>query len=219
MKFADIAIPSVIFAAAIILTAVLATATLRAAGPSTSSGASRAESRDAGDAGQLVPPPTPAGLNPKQVRGKYLVEIMGCHDCHTPMKMGPNGPQWDMERMLSGHPEQLVMPPAPALPPGPWIASAAATFTAWSGPWGTSFTMNLTPDKETGLGDWTVEEFIATMKTGKDRGKGRPILPPMPVQNLAQLSDEDIRAVFAYLQTLKPTKNRVPQPIDPPEGK
>jgi mono/diheme cytochrome c family protein len=203
MKFADIAIPSVIFAAAIILTALLATASLRAAG--------------GGE--QLVAPPTPPGLTAQQVRGKYLVDIMGCHDCHTPMKMGPNGPQWDMDRMLSGHPEQLVMPPAPSLPPGPWIGTAAATFTAWSGPWGTSFTANLTPDKETGLGDWTVEQFIATMKTGKDRGKGRPVLPPMPVQNLANLSDEDIRALFAYLQTLKPIKNRVPQPIDPPEGK
>ena len=203
MKFADIAVPSVIFAAAIILTALLATTSLRAAG--------------GGE--QLVAPPTPAGLTAEQVRGKYLVDIMGCHDCHTPMKMGPNGPQWDMDRMLSGHPEQLVMPPAPALPPGPWIGTAAATFTAWNGPWGTSFTANLTPDKETGLGDWTVEQFIATMKTGKDRGKGRPVLPPMPVQNLANLSDEDIRALFAYLQTIKPIKNRVPQPIDPPDSK
>ena len=206
MKFADIAVPSVIFAAAIILTALLATASLRAAGAGVADGE------------QLVPPPTPAGLTAQQVRGKYLVDIMGCHDCHTPMKMGPNGPQWDMDRMLSGHPEQLTMPPAPALPPGPWIGTAAATFTAWNGPWGTSFTANLTPDKETGLGDWTVEQFIATMKTGKDRGIGRPVLPPMPVQNLANLTDEDIRALFAYLQTLKPIKNRVPQPIDPPEG-
>ena len=201
MKFADIAVPSVIFAAAIILTAFLATASLRAAG--------------GGE--QLVAPPTPAGLTAQQVRGKYLVDIMGCHDCHTPMKPGPNGPQWDMDRMLSGHPENIVMPPAPALPPGPWIGQAAATFTAWNGPWGTSFTANLTPDKETGLGDWTVEQFIATMKTGKDRGKGRPVLPPMPVQNLANLSDDDIRALFAYLQTIKPIKNRVPQPIDPPD--
>jgi cytochrome c553 len=206
MKFADIAVPTVIFAAAIILTAVLATATLRAAVP-TSSGE------------QLRTPPTPAGLTAEQVRGKYLVDIMGCHDCHTPMKMGPNGPQWDMDRMLSGHPEQLAMPPAPALPQGPWIGVAAATFTAWNGPWGTSFTANLTPDKETGLGDWTVEQFIATMKTGKDRGKGRPVLPPMPVQNLANLSDQDIRALFAYLQTIKPISNRVPQPIDPPDSK
>jgi hypothetical protein len=215
MKFADIAVPSVLVAAAIILTALLATASLRAAGPSTGSGPSRAESRDGV---QLVTPPTPPGLTAQQVRGKYLVDIMGCHDCHTPMKMGPNGPQWDMDRMLSGHPEQLVMPPAPPLPPGPWIGQAAATFTAWNGPWGTSFTANLTPDKETGLGDWTIEQFIATMKTGKDRGKGRPVLPPMPIQNLANLSDEDIRALFAYLQTIKPIRNRVPQPIDPPDS-
>ena len=205
MRFSDIAFPSILFAAAVILTALLATSSVRAAGPSTDSGS------------QLKVPPTPAGLTAQQVRGKYLVDIMGCHDCHTPMKMGPNGPQWDMDRMLSGHPEQLVMPPGPALPPGPWIGSVGATMTAWNGPWGTSFTMNLTPDKETGLGDWTVEEFIATMKTGKERGKGRPVLPPMPVQNLANLSDEDIRSLFAYLQTIKPIRNRVPQPIDPPD--
>src|SRR5918993_3242247 len=105
MKFADIAVPSVIFAAAIILTAFLATASLRA-----SSG---------GD--QLVTPPTPAGLTAQQIRGKYLVDIMGCHDCHTPMKLGPNGPEWDMTRALSGHPEQLVMPPAP-VQQAPWLA-------------------------------------------------------------------------------------------------
>lgn len=203
--FGTIALPVLVFAAAILLTAFLATATLRAAG---------AVGRE-----QLRPLPTPAGLTAQQLRGKYLVDTMGCHDCHTPMKMGPRGPEWDLERALSGHPEDLVMPPAPALPPGPWIASAAATFTAWNGPWGTSFTANLTPDKETGLGDWTVEQFIDTMKTGKDRGKGRPVLPPMPVQNLASLTDEDIRALFAYLRTLKPIKNRVPQPIDPPETK
>jgi cytochrome c553 len=201
MKPSEIAVTTFIFAAAVILTAILATATLRAVGIS----------------GQLVQPPTPAGLTAQQARGKYLVDIMGCHDCHTPLKMGPKGPEWDIDRALSGHPEQLVMPPAPPLPPGgPWMATMGRTMTAWSGPWGTSFTMNLTPDRETGLGDWTVEQFIATMKTGKDRGKGRPVLPPMPVQNLAALSDEDIRALFAYLQSLKPIKNRVPQPLDPP---
>ncbi len=111
------------------------------------------------------------------------------------------------------------MPPAPALPPGPWVATIAGTFTAFSGPLGTSFTQNLTPDKETGLGDWTVEEFIATMQTGRERGKGRPVLPPMPVQNLKALSDSDIRALFAYLQSIPAIKNRTPQPIEPPESK
>ena len=63
----------------------------------------------------------------------------------------------------------------------------SATNTAWAGPWGVSFTANLTPDKETGLGDWTEEQFIATMRTGKHQGKGRPVLPPMPYFNARQL--------------------------------
>jgi len=125
----------------------------------------------------------------------------------------------DMSRALSGHPEDMAMPPAPQLPPGPWIGAVGATMTAWAGPWGVSFTRNLTPDKETGLGDWTLEQFIATMKTGRDRGKGRALLPPMPYFNLAHLTDEDIASVFAYLQSLPPMKNRVPQPIDPPDAR
>jgi mono/diheme cytochrome c family protein len=196
MKPTEIVATTAIFASAVVLTGVLATASVNAANP----------------ASQPV-----AAAGDRVVRGKYLVDIMGCHDCHTPWKIGPNGPEMDMSRALTGHPQDLQMPPGPAIPPGPWMATAAATMTAWSGPWGTSFTMNLTPDKETGLGDWTEEQFIATMKTGRDRGKGRPLLPPMPYFNLGKLSDEDIRSVFAYLQSLPPVKNRVPQPIDPPE--
>jgi hypothetical protein len=109
------------------------------------------------------------------------------------------------------------MPAAPNLPRGPWEWTAAATMTAFAGPWGVSFTANLTPDKETGLGEWTEEMFIATMKTGRHQGKGRPLLPPMPYFNLAALSDDDIRDLFLYLQSLPPVHNRVPQPIDPPE--
>jgi Cytochrome c len=197
MRLTNIVWTTAIIAAAIILTAVLSTASLQADG--------------AGGAG-------PQGKTEQIARGKYLVDIMGCHDCHTPMKMGANGPEWDMTRALSGHPEQLVMPPAP-VQQAPWMASLGMTMTAWNGPWGTSFTRNLTPDKETGLGDWTVEEFIATMKTGRERGKGRPVLPPMPVQNLKALSDTDIRALFAYLQSLPAIKNRTPQPIEPTDQK
>jgi hypothetical protein len=200
MRSKDIVWTSALIASALLVTAVLSTSSLRAA--------------TGGGAG-----PDGTDAKPAQIaRGKYLVDIMGCHDCHTPMKLGPNGPEWDMSRALSGHPEELVMPPAPAQQM-PWMASAAATMTAWSGPWGTSFTRNLTPDRETGLGDWTVEEFIATMKTGRERGKGRPVLPPMPIQSLANLTDSDIRALFAYLQSLPPIKNRTPQPIEPPDQK
>ena len=163
---------------------------------------------------------TSAPANPNRIaRGEYLVNIMGCHDCHTPWKIGPRGPEMDMTRALTGHPADMPMPPAPALPPGPWMFTGGATMTAWAGPWGVSFTANLTPDPETGLGKWTEEIFIATMRTGRHEGKGRPLLPPMPWFNLKALSDEDIKSVFAYLQSLKPVRNRVPQPIDPPESK
>ena len=164
-----------------------------------------------------APEPNDDSLRAARVaRGAYLVGAMGCNDCHTPMKMGPNGPERDMTRMLTGHPEDLVMPAPPVLPKGPWMATMSATMTAWSGPWGVSFTANLTPDKETGLGLWTEEMFIATMKTGRHQGKGRPVLPPMPVEMLRALNDEDIKSVFAYLQSLPAVRNRVRVPIDPP---
>ena len=163
------------------------------------------------------PAETTAPAAARVARGEYLVSFGGCNDCHTPWKMGAKGPEPDMTRMLSGHPQQLAMPPAPALPPGPWGWTGAATMTSFAGPWGVSFTANLTPDKETGLGDWTEEMFIATMKTGRHQGKGRPLLPPMPYFNLKGLTDEDIKSVFAYLQSLPPVRNKVPAPIDPEE--
>lgn len=87
--------------------------------------------------------------------------------------------------------------------------------TAWAGPWGVRFTANLTPDKKTGLGNWTAEQFIQTMRTGKHLGSGRPLLPPMPVADIATLSDADLRVLFAWLQSLKPIENQVPQPVPP----
>ena len=119
--------------------------------------------------------------NERVERGRYLVSTSGCHDCHTPFKMGANGPEPDLSRMLSGHPESLVMPPVPALPPGPWMTVSAATNTAHAGPWGVSFSANLTPEADTGLGRWSQKDFIDTIRTGRHMGKGRPVLPPMPV--------------------------------------
>lgn len=148
-------------------------------------------------------------------RGGYLVKAVGCADCHTPHKMGPKGPVLDDSRMLSGHPSSMIMPPAPVLPPGPWIASVGATMTAWSGPWGTSFTANLTPDKETGLGGWTTRNFIETIRNARHQGRGRPLLPPMPFPAYVNFTDEDLAAIFAYLQSIPPVKNRVPAPLPP----
>jgi hypothetical protein len=153
---------------------------------------------------------------PSVERGKYLVNAMGCNDCHTPFKLdGPPGPpERDWDRRLSGHPETLDLPAAPK-GEGLWNIQVAATLTAWSGPWGTSFTANLTPDEETGLGKWTVEDFIATMRTGRHLGKGRPILPPMPWDCIATFEDVDLASIFAYLQSLPPIKNHVPEPRPP----
>ena len=95
--------------------------------------------------------------------------------------------------------------------------TATSTNTAFAGPWGVSFTANLTPDRETGLGNWTEQMFITAIRTGRHEGKGRPILPPMPWPMLSNLNDDDLRGIFAYLQSLKPVRNRVPAPIDPPE--
>ncbi len=145
-------------------------------------------------------------------RGEYLVTIGGCNDCHTPWKMGPNGPEPDMSRKLSGHPENMPMPPAPPAK-GPWVVSAAGTNTAWAGPWGVSFTRNLTPDPLTGIGIWDEAMFIRTIRSGRHWGTSRPILPPMPWFNYAKMTDEDLKAVYAYLRTIPPVKNQVPDAI------
>jgi hypothetical protein len=146
-------------------------------------------------------------------RGEYMVNTRACNDCHTPWRIGPNGPEADMSRALSGHPSDMALPPAPG-PTGPWVMHAAGTNTAWAGPWGVSFTANLTPDRETGIGDWTEEMFIATVRTARHQGKGRAILPPMPIQILQAATDEDLKDIFAYLQSLPAIRNKVPTPIE-----
>jgi hypothetical protein len=90
-------------------------------------------------------------------------------------------------------------------------------FTAWAGPWGVSFSMNLTPDEETGMGTWNEAMFIKAMRTGKHLGEGREILPPMPWPYLAKATDQDLKAIFAYLKSIPPVKNAVPDPIPPME--
>ena len=156
----------------------------------------------------------------KQVaRGKYLVDTGGCHDCHTPKKMSANGPEPDPALALSGQRAASPVAPVPTgfLGPAPtqWLAMTNADQSAWAGPWGISFAANLTPDKVTGMGNWTEAQFIQTARTGKHLGVGRPLLPPMPVSSLAAMTDSDLKALFAYLRTLKPIANPVPAPMPP----
>ncbi len=133
--------------------------------------------------------------------------------------MTPQGPVPDTTRLLSGHPagEKLAAFPGAVLGPDKWAAVTSSSFTAWAGPWGVSFAANLTPD-ETGLRAWTDSLFIATMRSGKHMGSGRAILPPMPWFDLAAMTDDDLRAMFAFLRTLKPVSNQVPMPVPPAGG-
>ncbi|HLH56972.1 MAG TPA: diheme cytochrome c-553 [Verrucomicrobiae bacterium] len=166
-------------------------------------------------AGILAAAKSPQRAQPDKVaRGAYLVSAGTCTDCHTPHKMGPHGPEPDMTRFLSGHPETAKLPKPPSLPPGPWIAVTVGD-TAWSGPWGISYSANLTPDPDTGLGIWTEDMFIKAMRSGKHMGAGRDLLPPMPWRGLATLTDDDLRSIYAYLKTVPPVKNRVPNPVPP----
>jgi mono/diheme cytochrome c family protein len=162
----------------------------------------------------------PAAEQPAQSaaeRGRYLVTLGGCHDCHTPKTFTTAGPEPDMSRALSGHPAADKLPSVPRglIGPEAWGAVTNNHLTAWAGPWGVSFSRNLTPDAATGLGSWTEEMFIQTLREGKHQGVGRPLLPPMPWQMYRQMTDDDLKAVFAYLRSLPPVQNAVPEPVPP----
>jgi mono/diheme cytochrome c family protein len=155
-----------------------------------------------------------AALEAATNRGRRLLETHDCHACHTPMKKGPKGPEPDMAVALSGHPEKLVMPPPPKLD-GVWGWVGSASNTAFAGPWGITYAINLTSDPETGIGKWREEDFIQAMKTGKHMGVGRQIMPPMPWTAYSQLSEPQLKAIYSYLKTVPPIKNRVPDYAPP----
>jgi mono/diheme cytochrome c family protein len=175
----------------------------------------------AANASRPVPPPQPAAkkkmTRAEQIaRGKYMVTIGGCHDCHTPWVPQANGiPGPDMSRALSGHPQDFKITEPNQFKSDRWGYAGAATNTAFSGPWGVSFAANLTPDKMTGTGIWTFDIFKNTIRNGRHWGVARPLLPPMPWFNYREMTDEDLEAVFVYTRTLKPISNQVPEPISP----
>lgn len=148
--------------------------------------------------------------------GEYLVTIMGCNDCHSPKRMGANGPEIIPELMLSGYPSDrpIMKFTDPLIKEG--FSMFYPDLTAAAGPWGISFSGNLTPD-ETGIGNWTVEQFKKAITQGKYKGldSGRMLLPPMPWQGFTSLTDEDVNAIFMYLKSIKPVKNIPPPPVSP----
>lgn len=153
------------------------------------------------------------------LRGEYLTLIGGCSDCHTPKLFTEKGMELDSSRLLSGHPEELPLPEIDprALQPGYWTMFNGH-LTAAVGPWGLTYARNLTPH-ETGIKGWKEEVFIKALRTGKHMGMeaGRPIMPPMPWFNFVNAEEEDLKAIFRYLQTLKPVDNYVPEPLSPEE--
>jgi hypothetical protein len=182
--------------------------------------ASLALAAAAGACSRPQPAPSAEWTHAQQVeRGRYLVTMGSCNDCHTPMKFDPEigMPVPDMSRMLSGHPEGAPEPSSPLA--GHDNAVIGPTFTSFKAPFGTVFTANLTPDEATGLGAWTEEMVLGAMRTGRHMGgKGRPIVPPMPWPTLAQQSDADLKAIFAYLRAIPAIRNEVPAPKVPDEA-
>ena len=149
-------------------------------------------------------------------RGEYLVTIMGCNDCHSAKRMGAQGPEVIPELMLSGYPSDRPVAKFTDKMIKQGFAQFYPDLTAAAGPWGISFAANLTPD-ETGIGNWTEEQFKKALTQGKSKGLdgGRMLLPPMPWVNYATMAETDVKAVFAYLKSLKPVNNLAPQPITP----
>lgn len=123
-------------------------------------------------------------------RGKYLVTLGGCNDCHTP---GSFLGKPDLAHALSGSEVGFSIP-------------GLGVFVG----------RNLTPDKETGLGDWTDDQIVSALTAGV-RPDGRQLAPIMPWQALAHLDSNDARAIVAYLRSLPPVKHAVPGPFGPKE--
>ncbi|MDB5508043.1 MAG: cytochrome [Hyphomicrobiales bacterium] len=127
---------------------------------------------------------------PNVARGKYLAAISGCNDCHT---AGSFFGKRDVGKTLAGSEVAFEIP----------------GMGAFVGP-------NLTPDKATGLGNWSVDQIVAALRTGK-RPDGRELAPIMPWRDLANLSDGDARSIALYLRNLPPISNKVPGPFGPGE--
>jgi hypothetical protein len=146
-------------------------------------------------------------------RGSYLVKTMVCDDCHSPKRVGPDGVEVIPELRLSGFRQEGALPPLDtnAVKNG-WVLFNP-DLTAAAGPWGVSFSANLTSDA-TGIGNWKEEQFFRAIREGKWKGlpDSRSLLPPMPWENFRNASDDDLKAIFAFLKSTNPVKNVVPAP-------
>jgi hypothetical protein len=146
-------------------------------------------------------------------RGSYLVNAMGCDDCHSPKKFGPQGMEFDMEHRFGGHLSGSKLGKANTSVMKDGYMLFALDLTSAVGPWGQSYAANISSDA-TGIGNWTEEQFFRAIREGKSKGlkESRPLLPPMPWFVYKNLNDTDIKSIFAFLKSTKPVENRVPGP-------
>jgi len=146
-------------------------------------------------------------------RGEYLVSSVGCDDCHSPKRMGAQGPELIPELRLSGYPHDQQLPPADSNAVKNGWSLFGPGLTSAVGGWGISFAANITSD-ETGIGNWSLEQFLTAIRKGKYKGnpEGRDLLPPMPWFAYKNMDDEDLKAIFTYLKTVQPVSNVVPAP-------
>ncbi len=141
-------------------------------------------------------------------RGAYLWSVGDCIDCHSP-KDEKGMPIPTM--LMAGHPEKEPLPKwDPSMLKDHVLMTMNPTGTAFAGPWGVSVAPNLTPDKETGIGNMTAEQMVQSFRNIKHWKEDRPIMRPMPAANYGMMSDEDIRAIHAFLMSLPPVKNAAP---------
>lgn len=136
----------------------------------------------------LIAAPFAHAANKQVERGQYLVAVIGCTDCHTP---GSLTGKPDMTRFLGGANVGFQLPGL-----------------------GTFVPPNLTPDKATGLGNWTKKQIITAFTQGKDP-EGRMLAPIMPWRDFAHLTKADADAIATYLRSLKPVQHAVPEPFGP----
>ena len=129
--------------------------------------------------------PAPMTAEQRIARGRYLVTVTGCNDCHTP---GTLFGAADTTRLLSG------------------------SEVGWKGPWGVSIARNLTPDMETGIGSWTEDQIVTGIREGR-RPDGSPLMPPMPWPDFAALTDDDAHAVAQYLKSSPAVRHPVPAKV------
>jgi len=175
------------------------------------------QKHDENQTGQSISQKSDFGGYESQVKwGEHLVTIAGCNDCHTPKKMTAHGPDLDSALLLSGHQSQMPVPDVSREEMESKGLVVTNDLTSWVGPWGISFSANLTSDP-TGIGNWEESNFIRALKEGKYKGQetGRTLLPPMPWTMYKYMSDDEMKAIFAYLKSTKPISNVVPQ-AEPP---